>query len=102
RPPRMRIPTFQVIFLLAAALFGAADAGGGHYKRLRRMCCEYPNHNMCRVALERWHICEEAKKKGKLNGSCGDFGQNSDFSRIACRPGIDGPPDWKDEEKPRP
>ncbi|KAK1599690.1 uncharacterized protein LY79DRAFT_665319 [Colletotrichum navitas] len=101
RPPKMRIPVPQVILLLAA-LFGAADAGSGHWKRLRRMCCEWPDNNVCRVGLERWRICDEAWRQGKSMAGCGDFRQNSDFSRVACRPGIDGPPDWKDEEKPRP
>ncbi|KZL83141.1 hypothetical protein CI238_06498 [Colletotrichum incanum] len=96
----MRTPTLQVILLLAA-LVGFASASKRHYEMLRQKCCANPDHNMCRVALERWHICQEAKKNGKHPSSCGDFGQNSDFSRIACRPGIDGPPDWKDEEKPR-
>ncbi|KAK1967201.1 hypothetical protein LY78DRAFT_680326 [Colletotrichum sublineola] len=99
----MRIPTpLYILLLLLAAFFGAVNASGGHWKRLRRLCCENPDHHICRVALERWHICQAAWEKGKRMGSCGDFGQNSDFSRLACRPGIDGPPDWKDEEKPRP
>ncbi|KAK2004558.1 hypothetical protein LX36DRAFT_706272 [Colletotrichum falcatum] len=99
----MRVPTPQVVLLLLlAALLGTVDAGAGHWKRLRRLCCDNPDHNVCRVGLERWHVCQEALKQGKRPGSCGDFGQNSDFARVACRPGIDGPPDWKDEEKPKP
>ncbi|EFQ27877.1 uncharacterized protein GLRG_03021 [Colletotrichum graminicola M1.001] len=97
----MRIPMAHVILLLGA-LLGAVDAGAGHWRRLRRMCCDYPDHNVCRVGLERWRICDEAWRQGKSLAGCGDFRQNSDFSRVACRPGIDGPPDWKDEEKPRP
>ncbi|KAK2032120.1 hypothetical protein LX32DRAFT_661472 [Colletotrichum zoysiae] len=98
----MRIPAPQAILLLAA-LLGAVDAGGGHWKYLRQKCCENPDNNICRVGLERWRICDEGwRKNGRLPTSCGDFRQNSDFSRVACRPGIDGPPDWKDDEKPRP
>ncbi|KAJ0166926.1 hypothetical protein CTA2_5235 [Colletotrichum tanaceti] len=97
---KMRIPTLQTI-LFFFVLFGAASAGRRHYQMLRQKCCANPSHNLCRVALERWHLCQEARKKGQHVGKCGDFGQHSDFARIACRPGIDGPPDWKDEEKPK-
>lgn len=69
--------------------------------RLTRMrCCEAPENLTCRTALERWHACEKMIKSGKVSKICGESGNWRDMSLIACRPGIDGPPDWKDKDKP--
>ncbi|OHE95432.1 hypothetical protein CORC01_09304 [Colletotrichum orchidophilum] len=97
----VKIPPLVILLVALLCLVDHANANAKYWELMRRKCCRNPALVMCKTALEHWRFCEEARRKGGIPpGQCIPTRHWHDMSRVACRPGIERPDDWKDPDKP--
>lgn len=99
----MQIRLRHLLLLLAVllCLVDHADANRSYYTWFRRRCCNQPERKMCREALVRWRYCNDAARRGGLPPVlCIVTKWWWERAHQACRPGIEGPSDWVDPDKP--
>ncbi|KAL2878114.1 hypothetical protein SGCOL_006643 [Colletotrichum sp. CLE4] len=99
----MHIRPHHLVLLIAAllCLVDYAHADRSYYTWIRYKCCNQPERLFCKESIEKYRFCQAAARMGGVPPLvCRVTQQWNERSRQACRPGIEGPPDWVDPDKP--